>query len=95
MFEQIGYGLVGGVVAGVLGGLALRFAARRRTIEPHWLQILSVASALLAAGVATALGGSIFIAAFTGGFLFGDAARATPAARSPTSSTRAASCSTR
>jgi NhaP-type Na+/H+ or K+/H+ antiporter len=35
------------------------------------LQILSVASALLAAGVATALGGSIFIAAFTGGFLFG------------------------
>ena len=47
------------------------FAARRRLIEPHWLQILSVASALLAAGVATALGGSIFIAAFTGGFLFG------------------------
>ena len=29
------------------------------------------ASALLAAGVASALGGSIFIAAFTGGFLFG------------------------
>ena len=71
MFEQIGYGLVGGIVAGVLGALALRFAARRRLIEPHWLQILSVASALLAAGVATALGGSIFIAAFTGGFLFG------------------------
>jgi NhaP-type Na+/H+ or K+/H+ antiporter len=71
VFEQIGYGLVGGIAAGALGGLALRFAAGRRTIEPHWLQILSVASALLAAGVATALGGSIFIAAFTGGFLFG------------------------
>src|SRR5688572_26008331 len=71
VFEQIGYGLVGGVLAGVLGGFALRFAARRRLIEPHWLQILSVASALLAAGVATALGGSIFIAAFSGGFLFG------------------------
>jgi sodium/hydrogen antiporter len=71
VFEQIGYGLVGGVAAGALGGLALQFAARRRLIEPHWLQILSVASALLAAGVATALGGSIFIAAFTGGFLFG------------------------
>jgi NhaP-type Na+/H+ or K+/H+ antiporter len=40
-------------------------------VEPHWLQILSVASALLAAGIASALGGSIFIAAFTGGFLFG------------------------
>src|SRR3954451_10554077 len=71
VFEQIGYGVVGGILAGGLGVLALRFAARRRLIEPHWLQILSVASALLAAGIATALGGSIFIAAFTGGFLFG------------------------
>src|SRR3954449_10842947 len=71
VFEQIGYGLVGGILAGGLGGLALRFAARRRLIEPHWLQILSVASALLAAHIATALGGSVFIAAFTGGFLFG------------------------
>jgi NhaP-type Na+/H+ or K+/H+ antiporter len=71
VFEQIGYGLVGGVAAGVLGGIALQLAAHRRLIEPHWLQILSVASALLAAGVADALGGSIFIAAFTGGFLFG------------------------
>ena len=51
-----------------------RRGARRREprlIQPHWLQILGVASALLAAGVASALGGSIFIAAFTGGFLFG------------------------
>ena len=71
VFEQIGYGLVGGVAAGAFGAVALQFAARRRLIEPHWLQILTVASALLAAGVASALGGSIFIAAFTGGFLFG------------------------
>jgi sodium/hydrogen antiporter len=71
VFEQIGYGLVGGVAAGALGGIAVQLAARRRLIEPHWLQILSVASALLAAGVAEALGGSIFVAAFTGGFLFG------------------------
>ena len=60
-----------GVGAGALGGLAVQLAARRRLIEPHWLQILSLASAVLAAGVASALGGSIFIAAFTGGFLFG------------------------
>jgi sodium/hydrogen antiporter len=71
VLEQIGYGLVGGIVAGALGAIALRIAARHQTIEPHWLQILSVSAALLAAGVATALGGSIFIAAFTGGFLFG------------------------
>src|SRR4051794_9639388 len=77
VFEQIGYGLVGGVIAGALGGLALLYAARRRLIEPHWLQLLSVASALLAAGVATALGGSIFIAAFTGGFVFGALRRET------------------
>lgn len=57
--------------AGVLGGLALRLAAGHHSIEPHWMQILSAAAALLAAAVASALGGSIFIAAFTAGFLFG------------------------
>ncbi len=35
------------------------------------MQILSAASALLAAGIASALGGSIFIAAFSAGVLFG------------------------
>jgi NhaP-type Na+/H+ or K+/H+ antiporter len=79
VFEQIGYGLVGGVVAGLLGAFALQAATRRRSIEPHWLQILSLASALLAAGIAEALGGSIFIAAFTGGFLFGALRRDTGA----------------
>jgi sodium/hydrogen antiporter len=71
VLEEIGYGLVAGAAAGVLGALALRVAARRSLVEPHWLQILTVATALLAAGTATGLGGSIFIAAFTGGFLFG------------------------
>ena len=71
VLEEIGYGLVAGVAAGVLGALALRVAARRSLVERHWLQILTVASALLAAGIATGLGGSIFIAAFTAGFLFG------------------------
>jgi NhaP-type Na+/H+ or K+/H+ antiporter len=71
VFEQIGYGLVAGVAAGVLGGLALRYSMRHRLIEPHWAQILTAAAALLAAGIATAIGGSIFIAAFSGGFLFG------------------------
>jgi NhaP-type Na+/H+ or K+/H+ antiporter len=71
VLEEIGYGLVAGVAAGVLGALALRVATRRSLVEPHWLQILTVATALLSAGIATGLGGSIFIAAFTGGFLFG------------------------
>ena len=71
VFEQIGYGLIGGVVAGVAGALLLRFGAGRGLIGAHWTQILVVATALLAAGVATALGGSIFIAAFVGGLVFG------------------------
>ena len=70
VLEEIGYGLVAGVAAGILGALALRLA-RRLPVEAHWLQILTVAAAALAAGIATGLGGSIFIAAFTGGFVFG------------------------
>lgn len=69
--QQIGYGLIGGAIAGIAGALLLRFGANRRLAEPHWMQILVVASALLAAGIATALGGSIFIAAFAAGLVFG------------------------
>jgi sodium/hydrogen antiporter len=36
-----------------------------------WAQIIAAASALLSAGIAHGLGGSIFIAAFTAGFVFG------------------------
>jgi NhaP-type Na+/H+ or K+/H+ antiporter len=77
VFEEIGYGLVGGVVAGVVGALAVRLSVRGRAIAPHWLQILTAACALLAVGIASALGGSIFIAAFTGGFVFGARRRET------------------
>jgi NhaP-type Na+/H+ or K+/H+ antiporter len=75
VLEEIGYGLIAGVAAGILGALALRLA-RRLPVEAHWLQILTVATAVLAAGIATGLGGSIFIAAFTAGFLFGVITRA-------------------
>ena len=69
--EEIGWGLVGGVAAGALGAVALRTARQRGLAEAHWLQILTAATALLAAGIAHGLGGSIFIAAFVGGFVFG------------------------
>ena len=69
--EEIGWGLVGGILAGALGAVALRTAQRRGLAEAHWLQILTAATALLAAGIAHGLGGSIFIAAFVGGFVFG------------------------
>ena len=69
--EEIGWGVVGGISAGALGAVALRTAQRRGLAEARWLQILTAATALLAAGIAHGLGGSIFIAAFVGGFVFG------------------------
>jgi NhaP-type Na+/H+ or K+/H+ antiporter len=71
VLEQIGYGLIAGAAAGIAGALLLRFGTGRKLMEPHWMLILVVGSALLAAGIATALGGSIFIASFTAGVLFG------------------------
>lgn len=70
VIEQLGYGLVGGVAAGALGVLALWLAARPGRAEAGWLQILPAATAAAAAGIASALGGSIFIAAFTAGVVF-------------------------
>lgn len=69
--EKIGYGLVGGVVAGVLAAAVVIAFGRRRWISPSWLQIVPVAGAALAFGLAEAIGGSGFIAAFVGGMVFG------------------------
>jgi NhaP-type Na+/H+ or K+/H+ antiporter len=69
--EEIGYGLIGGVAAGVLAASVVTVAGRRRLIEDAWRQIIPVAGAALAYGTATALGGSGFIAAFVAGALFG------------------------
>jgi sodium/hydrogen antiporter len=72
--EEVGYGLVAGIAGGALGALA----SRASSIEPHWAQVLAIATAALSAGVAAGLGGSIFIAAFSAGFVFG-VLRRTPA----------------
>jgi NhaP-type Na+/H+ or K+/H+ antiporter len=69
--EEIGYGLLGGVFAGVVGATVVRFAGDRGFIDPRWRQIVAMASAALAYGVAAALGGSGFIAAYLGGICFG------------------------
>ena len=75
MAEQIGWGLVAGVGAGALAGLLLRVADDRKWLEGQWRQILPLVAALLAYLVALRLGGSGFIAAFTGGMTFGSASR--------------------
>jgi sodium/hydrogen antiporter len=70
ILEEIGFGAVGGVAAGALGAFLLRGFAARGWMEGTWKQINSVATPLLAYMVASALGGSGFIAAFVAGIVF-------------------------
>jgi sodium/hydrogen antiporter len=69
--EQIGYGVLGGVGAGLVAAGIVAVGFRRELISGSWLQVIPVAGAGLAYGIATALGGSGFIAAFVAGALFG------------------------
>jgi NhaP-type Na+/H+ or K+/H+ antiporter len=69
--EQIGYGLVGGVAAGLVATGVVIVAWRRDLVTGSWRQVIPVAGAGLAYGVAVALGGSGFIAAFIAGAIFG------------------------
>ncbi len=69
--EQIGGGLLGGAVAGAISAVIIVVFRRRDLIAGAWLQVIPVATAALAYGLALGLGGSGFIAAFVAGALFG------------------------
>jgi NhaP-type Na+/H+ or K+/H+ antiporter len=69
--EKIGYGALGGVVAGAAAAAVVVFAGGRRLVDETWMQVVPVAGALLAFGLAEAIEGSGFIAAFVGGAVFG------------------------
>jgi NhaP-type Na+/H+ or K+/H+ antiporter len=71
VLEEIGYGILGGAAAGAIAALALRFAQQHRLVAEDWLQVIPLAGAALAYGIAAPLGGSGFIAAFVGGLAFG------------------------
>jgi len=71
VLEEIGFGTIGGILAGALCALVLRTFATRGWMEGTWQQINAVAAPLLAYTVAVALGGSGFIAAFVAGIVFG------------------------
>ena len=71
VLEQIGYGILAGVLAGVLAAGIVVVAAGRGLVDHSWLQIVPLAAAGLAFGIADPIGGSGFIAAFVGGFVFG------------------------
>jgi NhaP-type Na+/H+ or K+/H+ antiporter len=69
--EEIGYGLLGGLAAGMLAAAVVIIAGGRHLIDDAWRQIIPLAAAVLAYGIANVLGGSGFIAAFVAGALFG------------------------
>jgi NhaP-type Na+/H+ or K+/H+ antiporter len=69
--EEIGYGTLGGIGAGVAAAAIVTLAGRRGLITDSWLRVIPVAAAVLAYGIATPLDGSGFIAAFVGGLCFG------------------------
>ena len=71
VLEEIGYGIVGGVLAGLAAAVVVRLGVARRLVDPIWLQVVPVAGAALAYGLAVWMGGSGFIAAFVGGAVFG------------------------
>src|SRR5688572_2316166 len=70
VLEEIGYGVVGGVVGGLLVAAIVIHAGRRGLIAGQWRQVIPGAGAALAYGTAAALGGSGFIAAFVAGITF-------------------------
>jgi NhaP-type Na+/H+ or K+/H+ antiporter len=70
LLEEIGFGLFGGVVAGLLIAAIVKQASRRDLIAPAWRQVIPAAGAALAYGTASALDGSGFIAAFVAGAVF-------------------------
>ncbi len=71
LVEEIGYGVLVGVLAGALAAGTVVLAAPRGLVAGTWLQVVPAAGAALAYSAAAAVGGSGFIAAFVGGIVFG------------------------
>ena len=70
LLEEIGYGIVGGVIGGVAVAAIVIHAGRRGLVDEAWRHVIPGAGAALAYGVASALDGSGFIAAFVAGMTF-------------------------
>jgi len=75
VIKEIGIGLAVGLLLTLVAGWLLKFAWRRHWLTETWIQIPIVALALLCFATAQVLGGSGFIAAFSGGLLFGARAK--------------------
>ena len=73
--EQIGYGILVGLVVGCLGAWAVRAASRRDWMEGVYRQLAVLGIATAAFACAAEFGGNGFIATFVGGLAFGSLAR--------------------
>src|SRR3954447_14166884 len=78
LLEEIGYGVLAGVVAGLAIAAVVAEGGRRNSIAPAWGQVIPAAGALLAYGIASALDGSGFIARFVAALAFRVALRRDP-----------------
>jgi sodium/hydrogen antiporter len=70
LFEEIGFGIVGGVAGGALVAAVVLSGARRDLISAAWRTVIPLAGVAFAYGAASALHGSGFIAAFVAGLVF-------------------------
>lgn len=75
VLEEIGIGAVTGAAVTLLGVLAVNICQKRGWGSDEWSQLTGMALALTCFAMAQWLGGSGFIASFTGGLLFGYLAR--------------------
>jgi len=73
--KEIGIGLAVGLLITLLAGWLLKFAWQRHWLTETWIQIPIVTLALICFATAQLAGGSGFIAAFSGGLLFGALAK--------------------
>ena len=73
--KEIGIGLAVGLVLTTMATLLLKFAKGQQWLTHTWIQVPVVALAFGCFAVAQFLGGSGFIAAFSGGLLFGGLAK--------------------
>jgi len=71
LLQQIGFGVIGGLLVGGIAGFAFRFASRHGLMGDYWRRIANLGVALGCFVAAAALGGSGFIGAFVGGVAFG------------------------
>ncbi len=71
VIEEIGFGVIGGLVAGALGAGALRYGRRHGWVASAWAPLVPLAATGMAYGLATMLHGSGLIACFTAGLTFG------------------------